>query len=42
MLINHLAVAPSQLDFVPSGNTTISSGSDNYYMGGSLGFESYW
>ncbi len=42
MLINHLAVAPKQLDFVPSGNTTISSGSDNYYLGGSLGFESYW
>ncbi len=42
MLINHLAVAPSQLDFVPSGRSIISSGSDNYYMGGSIGFESYW
>lgn len=42
MFLSHVAVAPDQISFTPSGKNSISYGSDNIYLGGSLGFESYW
>jgi hypothetical protein len=37
-----LALAPEQIDFNPSGSPYIGMGKDNLYLGGSIGFESYW
>ncbi len=42
MHLSHMAVAPSQIDFRPSGSESITNGNDIYFLGGSLGLESYW
>lgn len=40
--VTGLALAPNQVDFVPSGSPFIGNGADVYYLGGAIGFESYW
>lgn len=42
MHMTSLALAPKQIDFNPSGSPYIGMGKDNVYLGGSIGFESYW
>jgi len=42
LLIESIAVAPFQMNFIPGGYSPIASGSDSVYMGGSFGIESYW
>ena len=42
MLLTHMAAAPGQINFIPSGANFIASGNDNYYLGGSIGLENYW
>jgi hypothetical protein len=42
MHISSVALAPNQIDFLPSGNNLISMGNESVYMGGSIGFEGYW
>jgi hypothetical protein len=42
MHLASLAFAPNQIDFVPSGSPYISMGNEAVYLGGSIGFESYW
>jgi hypothetical protein len=42
MHLTSVALAPSQIDFVPSGSPFVSQNNDDVYLGGSIGFESYW
>lgn len=42
MHVASVGLAPDQIDFVPSGSTNIYLGSDPVWLGGSIGFESYW
>jgi hypothetical protein len=42
MHVSSVALAPSQIDFVPSGSPYISQNNECVYLGGSIGFESYW
>jgi hypothetical protein len=42
MVIESLAVAPFQLNFIPGSYPSISQSADNVYMGTSIGWESYW
>ena len=37
-----VAIAPDQIDFIPSGSTSIGMNSDLVYLGGAIGVESYW
>jgi hypothetical protein len=37
-----IALATSQIDFVPSGSPFVSQNNDAVYLGGSIGFEGYW
>ena len=42
LFISAVAMAGDQIDFIPSGTAAISQGGDSLYLGGSMGFESYW
>jgi hypothetical protein len=40
--VSGIALAPAQIDFIPSGSPYISQNNEAVYLGGSIGFESYW
>ncbi len=40
--VSGVALAPNQVDFVPSGSPFIGNNADVFYLGGAIGFESYW
>jgi hypothetical protein len=42
MHVAGVALAPNQIDFVPSGSPYISKNNESVYLGGSIGLESYW
>lgn len=42
MQVTGVALAPYQVDFVPSGSPYIGKNGDLFYLGGGFGFESYW
>lgn len=42
LMIESVAVAPDNLNFIPGGSPAIAAGSENVFMGTSIGFESYW
>lgn len=42
MHVASVALAPDQIDFIPSGSLAVYNGSDPVWIGGSIGFESYW
>ena len=42
MHVAGVALAPTQIDFVPSGSPYISKNNESVFLGGSVGFESYW
>ncbi len=42
MHLTGVALAPYQVDFIPSGSPLLSDNSDVVYLGGAIGFESYW
>lgn len=42
MHLASVALAPHHIDFIPSGTPLIARNGEAVYMGGSIGFESYW
>jgi hypothetical protein len=42
LVVESIAVAPTQLNFIPGGFNQIADGSDNVFLGTGIGFESYW
>ena len=40
--VSGVALAPFQMDFIPSGSPYLGKGADVTYLGGGIGFESYW
>lgn len=41
-LVESVALAPHQVNFIPGGFAPIANGGDSVFVGGSLGIESYW
>ena len=42
MHLSGVSLAPYQVDFIPSGSPQLLMNSDVVYLGGAIGFESYW
>lgn len=42
LYLTQTALAPNQLNFIPSGTSKVASASGSIYLGVSIGFEGYW
>ncbi|RIK75072.1 MAG: hypothetical protein DCC67_15780 [Planctomycetota bacterium] len=42
LLVDSIALAPHQVNFIPGGFTAIANSGDSVFFGGTLGVESYW